>query len=175
MSFIINIQKAFSRKEVLLIALLVLLYVLIGNARSIQPNPIVPGAIIAVNMFVPVLAGILLGPRAGLLVGILGTLANALSPAGNPFEFAAILPHGIMGFIAGSFKDRLPTSILASSIIIGHLLNLVMFVAFRLLPFDALLGLLFWYALAFEALAGIVTITVLATIYRLSHPSSQIT
>ena len=73
------------QRDVSQVVLPVILYVLLGNARSIQPNPFIPGAVIAVNMVVPVLTGILFGRVPGLLVGLLGTLLNAVSPAGSLF------------------------------------------------------------------------------------------
>ena len=98
------------------LAILIAVYILLGNSRSIQPNPFIPGAIIAVNMIVPVIAGILFGSWTGFLVGIFGTFLNSLTPAGSFFEFLAVLPHGIMGFLAGYFSGKLPSPILSLSL-----------------------------------------------------------
>jgi uncharacterized membrane protein len=155
------------------VILAVLLYVLLGNARSIQPNPFIPGAIVAVNMTVPILAGILFGRVPGLLVGLLGTLLNALSPAGSIFEVLSIVPHGIMGFIAGYFRETAPTPIVACSLIVGHVLNLTMYVLFGALPAADLLGSNVWYGLAYETFGGVVAVTTMAGIYRLGFKAGR--
>ena len=161
------------QRDVSQVVLPVILYVLLGNARSIQPNPFIPGAVIAVNMVVPVLTGILFGRVPGLLVGLLGTLLNAVSPAGSLFEFLSIVPHGIMGWVAGHFRARVPTPILACSVIVGHGLNILMYVLFGALSFASLLHLTFWYGLAYESFAGVVAVTILAGIYRVGFQPSQ--
>jgi uncharacterized membrane protein len=160
------------QRDVSQIILPVILYVLLGNARSIQPNPFIPGAIIAVNMVIPVLAGILFGRVAGLLVGLLGTLLNAITPAGSLFEFLSIVPHGIMGWVAGHFRERMPTLILACSLIVGHGLNILAYVLFGALSFASLLHLTFWYGLAYETFAGVIAVSILAGIYRLGFQPS---
>ena len=161
------------QRDVSQVVLPVILYVLLGNARSIQPNPFIPGAVIAVNMVVPVLTGILFGRVPGLLVGLLGTLLNAVSPAGSLFEFLSIVPHGIMGWVAGHFRARMPTPILACSVIVGHGLNILMYVLFGALSFASLLHVTFWYGLAYESFAGVVAVTILAGIYRVGFQPSQ--
>jgi uncharacterized membrane protein len=160
------------QRDVSQIVLPVILYVLLGNARSIQPNPFIPGAIIAVNMVIPVLAGILFGRVAGLLVGLLGTLLNAVTPAGSLFEFLSIVPHGIMGWVAGHYREKVPTLILACSLIVGHGLNILMYVLFGALSFASLLHLTFWYGLAYETFAGVIAVSILAGIYRLGFQPS---
>ena len=89
-------MSADRKTELFRMTVLILLYALIGNARSIQPNPFIPGAVIAVYMVVPVVGGLLFGPLVGLVAGVFGALLNAISPAGSPFEFASVLPHGVM-------------------------------------------------------------------------------
>jgi hypothetical protein len=153
----------------------VALYVLLGNARSVQPNPFIPGAIIAVNMVVPVVAGIVLGRAAGFLVGVFGTLGNALSPAGSLFEWLAIGPHGTMGLVAGHLRDRAATPILAASLLVGHLLNLTLFVSFGAVQPAVLRRPALWYGLGYEALVGIMTVTVLVGVYRLAMEPPEAT
>jgi len=152
-------------KWLLRVLVLVLLYFLLGNARSVQENPFIPGALIAVNMIVPVLAGILFGRGTGLSVGIFGTLLNAVGPAGTIFEFLAIVPNGIMGYAAGYFK--VPSPVLAFSIIIGHLLQIFAYVIFAVLPMSALASLNFWYGLIYETFVGVIGVIVIVTIYRM--------
>jgi len=154
-------------REIAKVLFPVILYVLIGNARSIQPNPFIPGAVIAVYMVVPVTAGILFGRRTGLLVGILGTLANALSPAGTAFEFAAILPHGVMGYVAGFLRGKFPTPLVACSLLVGHVLNLMVYLNIGLMESSVLSDRHFWYGLTYECLIGVMTVYVIVTVYRL--------
>jgi uncharacterized membrane protein len=147
--------------------ILVILYVLLGNARSIQENPVIPGAVIAVSMIIPVLAGILFGRNVGLSVGLIGTVLNAVSPAGSLFEFTSIVPHGVMGFCAGLIKEKFPTLIAAGSIIIGHLLNIFMFGIFGLLDIELLYRFNFWFGIASESLIEILAVIVLTVVYKL--------
>jgi uncharacterized membrane protein len=160
------------KNELFKTVIFVALYVLLGNARSVQENPVVPGAVIAVNMVVPVLAGILYGRGQGLLVGFFGTLLAAFSPIGSAFEIAAIIPHSIMGFLAGYFKDKAPTPIVACTLFIGHLLNIIMFVLFSLLPISLVADGQFWMGLLYETFIGIVTIMILKGIITLGRVKS---
>src|SRR2546427_6444976 len=97
-----------STRRIAYAAVLAALYVVIGQFVRI-PNPMVGGgAIIAINMVVVVIAGILLGPAGGALTGLVGTSLNAvfLGTGAAPYEFAAIIPHTIMGFTAGVVGRR---------------------------------------------------------------------
>ncbi len=157
----------------------VVLYVLIGNARSIEVNPFFPGAIIAVYMVVPVIAGMLFGMRTGLLVGLIGTAVNAgiyqtYDPDRAVFEALAILPHGIMGMTAGWLRGKLPTPFIAPSVIVGHLLNLVAFLIAGKMEFSALSDGQLWLALAYESFLGVITIIVMITVYRLGFPEPRV-
>jgi len=160
-------------RELAKVAIPVILYVLIGNARSIQPNPFIPGSVIAVYMVVPVVAGILFGSRTGFLVGALGTLLNALSPAGSAFEFASILPHAVMGMSAGCLRGKFPTPFVAGTILVGHALNIGVYLSVGLMDTMPLVTPSFWYGLAYESLIGMMTIYVIVTIYRMGFASQH--
>jgi uncharacterized membrane protein len=147
-----------STRQITHVGVLAALYVIIGQFVRFIPNPMVPGAIIALNMVVVVIAGILLGPAAGALVGLVGTAVNGfLTPAGNPFERAAVLPHAIMGFAAGLVGAR---SAVAGSltIIIGHVLNIFVFILLGLLPLAEITAVIFFFGLAFETVVDVVVI-----------------
>ncbi len=159
-------SKAF-RNEAIIVAVFVVLYVLIGNARSIHENPFIPGAVIAVNMIVIVLAGILFGKRTGFLVGIIGTALNYFSPAGSIFELLSIIPHGIMGLSAGFLKERFSTPLAGLSLVVGHTLNTIVYIGFDLVPKDALSNPQFWSGIAYEVFIGVIAITLIASIYKL--------
>jgi LytS/YehU family sensor histidine kinase len=161
-------------RDCLRITILILLYVLIGNARSIDINPFLPGAMVAVNMIVPVLGGILFGPRVGLMVGLFGTLFGALlwDAAGRSeaaqYEYLAIVPHAVMGYVAGYLRTKVPTVIVSSTLIIGHVLTIAMVVLFIDEIGTPLLGeRLLWYSIGYDVFAGMIAVTILAMIYRI--------
>ena len=154
-------------KHILEAAVLIALYVLLGNARSVEQNPLIPGAVIAVNMFVPVLAGILFGARTGFLVGLLGTLINAFTPAGSVFELLSVAPHAVMGYAAGFASQRLPSPIATLSLVIGQSLNILLFSLFGLIPLGNLILPEFWVGIAYEILIGSVAAIILMTLYRM--------
>lgn len=149
-------------------AILIVLYILLGNARSIQPNPFIPGAIIAINMIVPVLAGILFGPWCGLVVGLGGTFINSFTPAGSSFELLATLPHGLMGFVAGKLVDRAPTPVPSMALAAGHLGNIAMYVAFGLMKWTEVANARFWYGLLTEFFVGMVAVSLIAALYHVA-------
>lgn len=149
-----------STRQIAHVGVFAALYVIIGQFVRLIPNPMVPGAIIALNMVVVVIAGILLGPAAGALVGLVGTAVNGfMTPAGNPFERAAVIPHAIMGLAAGLIGAR---SVVAGSltIIIGHVLNILVFVLIGLLPIAAVTVAVFFVGLAFETAVDLVVILI---------------
>ena len=78
-----------------------------------------------------------------------------------------------MGWVAGHFRARMPTPILACSVIVGHGLNILMYVLFGALSFASLLHLTFWYGLAYESFAGVVAVTIMAGIYRVGFQPKQ--
>lgn len=154
-----------STRQIAYVAVLAALYVVVGQVVRFIPNPMVPGAIIALNMVVVVIAGILLGPVAGALVGLIGTLVNALSPAGNPFEYAAIIPHGIMGLAAGLAR-RAPVVLAALAIIVGHLLNVTAFILAGLMPLNQMTATVFSVGLLVEIVIDVVVISVAVPLLR---------
>ncbi len=149
-------------------AILIVLYVLLGNARSIQPNPFIPGAIIAINMIVPVLAGILFGPWCGLAVGLCGTFINSFTPVGSAFELMATFPHAAMGFVAGLWADRAPTPIPSMALAVGHLGNIAVFLAVGLMPIADVTTARFWFGLLTEFFVGMVAVSLIAALYHVA-------
>src|SRR4030065_728483 len=117
-----------STRQIAYVAVLAALYVVLGQIVRFIPNPMVPGAIIALNPVVGVIGGLSLGPAPGALCGLIGTLVIPASPAGSPFEWAAIIPHTIMGISAGLAR-RAPVVLGALTIIVGHPLNIVAFLS----------------------------------------------
>ncbi len=141
------------------VALLAAVYVVLGQVVRFIPNPMVPGAVIALNMVVVVIAGMLLGPAAGALVGLVGTFVNAVSPAGNPFEWAAIIPHTIMGLVAGLVGGR-SRVVGALTIIVGHVLNVAAFILVGLMPATQMAVTIFSIGLLTEVVIDVVVILI---------------
>ncbi|HNT24316.1 MAG TPA: ECF transporter S component [Anaerolineales bacterium] len=105
-----------------------------GGAYLVRyiPNPMVPGALLALNMVFPVLAGYFYGPLSGAVVGALGTALAALLRA-DLYDAVAILPHAVMGAAAGLAGDRRNDFLAALSVLVGHLLNLLFFLRLGLM------------------------------------------
>ncbi|MBI3975140.1 MAG: ECF transporter S component [Armatimonadetes bacterium] len=157
-----------STRQIAYVAVLAALYVVIGRfLTQFLPNPMVPGAIIAINMVVVVIAGILFGPGAGALVGLIGTTLNAfVSPSGSrAFEFAAIIPHTIMGLSAGLIA-RASAPAAALAIIIGHLLNIAAFILVGLIPLNQLAITIFSVGLLVETVIDLVVIWLAVAVLR---------
>lgn len=155
-----------STRQIAYVAVLAAVYVVLGQVVRFIPNPMVPGAIIALNMVVVVIAGILLGPATGALVGLIGTAVNGfLTPAGNAFERAAVIPHAIMGLTAGLVGRR---SVFLGSlcIIVGHVLNILVFIVARLLPATEVTGAVFLVGLLFETVVDVVVILIAVRLLR---------
>lgn len=157
-----------STRQIAYVAVLAALYVVIGRfLTQFLPNPMVPGAIIAINMVVVVIAGILFGPGAGALVGLIGTTINAfVSPSGSrAFEFAAIIPHTIMGLSAGLIA-RANAPIAAFAIIVGHVLNIAAFIIAGLIPLNQLATTIFSVGLLVETVIDLVVIWLAVAVLR---------
>lgn len=148
-------------------ALLAALYVAVGQVVQFIPNPMVPGAIIALNMTVVVIAGILLGPATGAAVGLVGTLVNALliQGGGKPFEFAAVIPHTIMGLSAGLAGRWNPYGA-SLTILVGHVLNILAFILIGIMPFSAVAASIFFVGLGTETVIDIVVIVLVVALLR---------
>lgn len=141
------------------------IYVLLGNARSTQQNPFIPGANIAMNMIVPVIAGILMGYKIGGLSGFVGTIINAMITQ-SPFEFAAILPHTLMGIAAGMIPGQTSLLVASCAVVIGHVLNISVFLLVGLMQFINLLEAGFLLGLGLEILFDIVAIVAIVMLVR---------
>ena len=161
-----TMRRPMTTRQIAYIAVLAAVYVVLGQLVRFIPNPMVPGAIIALNMVVVVIAGILLGPVAGALVGLIGTGVNSISPAGNAFEVAAIIPHAIMGFVAGWVGGRVPTFIAALTIIVGHVLNVLVFILAGLMPANQMTATIFSLGLLVEVVVDVAVIVLAVPLLR---------
>ncbi|MDR7417712.1 MAG: ECF transporter S component [Armatimonadota bacterium] len=147
-------------------------YVVLGQVVRFIPNPMVPGAIIALNMVVVVIAGLLFGPTVGGLVGLVGTVVNAISPAGNPFEWAAVVPHTVMGVTAGVVARR-GLLLGALTIVVGHALNIAAFLLVGLLPLSQAALTIFSVGLLVEVVIDVVVIVAAVRALRLVLPAGS--
>jgi uncharacterized membrane protein len=86
----------------------------------------VPNAILAINMIFPILAGYFFGPLSGGIAGALGTGISAIL-APDIYDALAILPHTIMGLLAGIAGNSESQFSCAFSILVGHILNILFF------------------------------------------------
>ena len=156
-------------KQVTLIA--VLTYVGMGLLIAHLPNPMLPGAILALNMTVIVIAGGLGGDKAGLLTGLLGTaitfLVKRVLHIDDPFELYAILPHTLMGYVAGLLARRKVSRItVASAILVGHTLNICTFLFRRLMPVTLVREVDFWNGLLAEVALDILVIALVLGLFE---------
>ena len=142
-----------------------LLYALTAPLVEHIPNPMIPGAWLALNMIFPVLAGYFLGSLPGGIAGIVGTTLSALL-WGSPFDAAAAIPHGIMGWTAGKLGDSGSPYPAAFALIAGHLLNLLFYIRIGLINADILANGSFWLGLATETSLGIITIILIASFLK---------
>lgn len=106
-----------------------LLYPLFAPLLSNVPNPMVPGAIVALHLTFPVMAGFFYGPVSGAVAGGAGTALAWLVWRG-PFDLLAVLPHLCMGLLAGLLGRTGSEFITSLAVVPGHLLNMVFFMAF---------------------------------------------
>jgi len=132
---------------------------------SYLPNPMVPGATIALNMIFPVLAGYFYGAAGGAVAGGVGTALAALGRV-SLFDGMAILPHAVMGIAAGWTGQRRADLLASLTILIGHGLNMLFFLRLKLItiaPEDVGLTLV---GLAAEALVDMVAIVLMITLLK---------
>jgi signal transduction histidine kinase len=149
----------------------VVAYVAIGVLVKGIANPMVPDAILALNMVVLVVVGYFAGPATGALTGLIATTLNyslQLPMTGsNLFEAAAILPHAVMGGAAG-WMARLTLSRLATAgtLLFGHLLNISMFLLLALLPLELVWNAVFWTGIIAEATLGFILVMLVIAVVQ---------
>lgn len=138
-----------------------LLYPALAIVVRFLPNPMVPDAVIALNMIAPVLAGFLFGPVSGVICGGGGTALSALLH-GSMYDVLAVCPHALMGAAAG-FLGRKGSEFQSSlAIILGHGLNILFFYRFGMLSLSRDSAGQFLLGLASETTVDIVIILLVA-------------
>lgn len=142
-----------------------LLYPALAYVVEYIPNPMVPGAIVALNMILPVLAGYFYGPLSGAVAGGVGTALAALLRA-SLFDGTAIFPHILMGATAGWMGKRRAEILSSTTILIGHSLNMLFYLRLGVITIppeqvgSTLLGL------ATEAMIDIVAIVLVIALLK---------
>ena len=156
-------------KQVTIASIFILIYVLLGNARSAYTNPFIPEWEMTVTIIVPVIAGILFGRYIGLSVGFFGSLINSFSPAGTLLDSLNILPFSVIGFLAGYWNKRSSLSILSVIIILGHILRMILLLISGVIPWTYPFHFDFWAAIGFESIIGMISVVLLASIYEFAR------
>lgn len=147
----------------------VLVYVVLGQVVQYIPNPMVPDAIIALNMTVVVILAYFTGPWEGALVGALGTLGNFLVKSAlngvDWYELTAVVPHMLMGVFAGYLANRAERQrvAVATTIFIGHGLNVLAFLIFGLLSLSRVTAPEFWNGLLAEGIIDMILILIVVS------------
>ena len=148
-------------------------YVIWGQITHYLPNPMVAGASLAINMVIPVIMGYWYGSLMGALVGGLGTALNLLLKfpfyGWDYYELVAILPHALMGAVAGWSQITHSHISTASTIIIGHALNILGFWLAGLLPPEMLQRATFWTGLLTEVLVDLIIIMFCLKVMEVWH------
>jgi len=97
------------------------------------PNPMVPGAIVSLNMILPILAGYFYGPISGLIAGGTGLLLAALLQA-NQLYLAGVYSLALVGALAGWIgRNRRAEVSAAATIILAHAINILVLMRVGLL------------------------------------------
>jgi|WetSurMetagenome_2_1015567.scaffolds.fasta_scaffold02429_7 uncharacterized membrane protein len=159
--FLVTLKKDREmQKRLIGIAAFTLAYPALELVVRYIPNPMVPGAIIALNMILPVLAGYFYGPWSGAFAGGAGTGIAALL-GGSVFNYLAIIPNAIMGGVAG-FSGRFRSEFLtASTILVGHSLNMLVFIGAGVITIPAEKAGTTLLGLAAESMVDIIAIVLL--------------
>lgn len=161
-------QYSSQHKHGLKILVGVMAYVIIGQLTHYICNPMLPRASLALNMVVPVVMGYWDGSLTGLVVGALGTLLNFLVKLPfygiDGFEFLAILPHALMGGVAGWKGLRGMRVGTALTVLIGHALNMLAYLLAGLVSMDTLQDFEFWLGLTAEIMVTLIFIVLAITL-----------
>ncbi len=114
-----------NRIQLLGILVFTLLFPVLASLVQYIPNPMVPGAIISLNMILPILAGYFFGPFSGLIVGSTGILLAALLQA-DKFYITGVYSLALAGALAGWIgRKRRLHFFSAATIFIAHTMNIL--------------------------------------------------
>ncbi|MCD4650200.1 MAG: hypothetical protein K8S56_00205 [Candidatus Cloacimonetes bacterium] len=148
------------------------LYILLGNARSARPNPFIPGEMIAVNVFIPVVAGLLGGWKMGILVGFFGTMLNTLTPVDSNLEFLLLLPNTVAGLLAGMLRKHFFAATAAICFVVAHILRLGSYLIFDRIELSLLSNPNLWKSIAFQIIFAVVNVMLIIFVFRIGFSTN---
>ncbi len=142
-------------KEVIASIILIIIYVMLANARGVSENPFRPELSLEVTVVVPILAGLLISRRTGLVTGLAAPVLNYVL-TNDSMQIMMALPYGIVGFIAGYFADKIPSPVIALLVVPTN------FLSYALMGMgDA------WKPLIYESFIGYIVVVVITNIFRI--------
>ena len=131
------------------------------------PNPMLKqeGSFLALNMIFIVLAGYFYGPLSGAFAGSVGTALSAVLRQ-DMYDAVAILPHTFMGIGAGWAGDRRLPLLGGFSIIIGHFLNMTLYIGGEMVVIQPGEAGAITLGLATETMIDVVAIMLVITMFK---------
>jgi len=146
----------------------VIAYVALGQLTHYIPNPMLPQASLALNIVVPVIIVYWDGAVSGAITGALGTLLNFLLKVPfynvDTYELLAIMPHTLMGALAGWRGFRGLRVSAALTVFAGHALNLAIYGAVGLISIEVMQSASFWLGLMAEIMISLILIVLIITL-----------
>lgn len=114
-----------------------LLFPVTAPVMQYIPNPMVPGAIVSLNMILPILAGYFFGPLSGLVAGAVGVWLTALFQV-DQFYLSGVFTLGLIGMLAGligrNHRAEISTAV---TIILAHIINILVLIRMGMLSIPA--------------------------------------
>ncbi len=153
------------RKHLLPVLLFVALYLLINHARGVPLNPFTAQPL-SLALIVPVLAGILFGRTVGFLTGFFATLIDGFLFGFSAMTLATVIPHALMGGLAGTLAVRFMAPVSATALFAGHALRVLFFFVFGFLSFSQLSTPAVWLGIFTEGIMGVFAVIILVRLYR---------
>ncbi|MFP4345656.1 MAG: sensor histidine kinase [Anaerolineales bacterium] len=155
----------FERAKVGTFVVGVLAYVLLQQVTPYLPNPLVITEHLQLHLIVPVVAGYFGGSLPGALVGLIGSLVSLLleAPLGAggdlPRQLLLLLPHTIMGAVAGWARMRRTRMKAALVVLVGYGLDLTARLLGGELALSTLLESTFWTGLLADGMVNLILVT----------------
>jgi signal transduction histidine kinase len=169
--------KSIREGKILLVFILIYPFLRLCITQHIE-NPVISDGILALDMVLPVVAGILFGPRMGLLAGLFGASITYLIslPSGifdSSLILCAILPLGVAGYLSGILSRRYSIFISSLSIALVHPLNIGAFYLFGLRSSSELFTGSVGIGLVGEVMIDIIAINLICLIYEWWHSGKK--
>ncbi len=145
----------------------VLAYILLRQVTRYLPNPLILTDSLQLHLSVPVVVGYFAGSLPGALVGLIGSLIDLMLATPSPIwegsdvlrHLLLLLPHTIMGGVAGLPSLRRTRMKAALAVLVGYALDLVAHLLGGELVLPALSESTFWTGLLADAMVNLILIT----------------